>query len=160
MGAMELMLRRPLGVFFDILVNMKILFVCKQNVGRSQMAKAFYNQITSSDDADAAGTTVNEAGQTLLERKATSTSKNFFVLDVMDERGIDMSNFTRMPIGRDVLSKYDRIISMALKEDTPTWLLESPKYTYWHVTDPRGQDLVRTREVRDEIEARVRSLMN
>jgi len=138
---------------------MKILFVCKQNVGRSQMAKAFYNQLTSSDDADAAGVVVNEPGQTLLERKATSSSKNFFVLDVMNEKGIDMSTFVRQPLSEDALSKYDRIISMALKEDTPTWLLESPKYTYWDVTDPRGQNSERTREVRDEIEARVRSLI-
>ena len=155
---MELMLKRPSGVFFDILFLMKVLFVCKQNVGWSQMAKAFYNDLTHSQDADAAGTTVHEPGQTLLEGKAASESKNFFVLDVMKERGIDISCYIRHPLNESSLTKYDKVISMAPKADTPPWLLESPKYVYWDVTDPRGQDLARTREVRDEIEAWVRSL--
>jgi hypothetical protein len=91
------------------------------------MAKAFYNQRTHSYDADAAGTHVAEVGQTLLERKATSSSKNFFVLDVM--------------------------------KDTPQWLLESPKYVYWDVKDPRGQNYETTAQVRDDIRRRVQQLI-
>lgn len=139
---------------------MKVLFVCRQNVGRSQMAKAFYNELTHSHDAGAAGTHVLEPGQTILERKATSTSKNFFVLDVMKDAGIDISNYTRQPLDRRDLSKFDVIVSMANKDDTPNWLLISPKYQYWDVKDPRGQDYAITAQVRDDIKSRVQSLIN
>ena len=126
---------------------MKVLFVCRQNVGRSQMAKAIYNSVTKTHDADAAGTHVLEPGQTLLERKAVSTSKNFFVLDVMKEIGIDISNYTRTPLSEELVNDYDVVVSMVDEDDTPQWLLKSPKYTHWDVKDPRGQDFATTAEV-------------
>ena len=138
---------------------MKILFVCRQNVGRSQMAKAFYNILSKTNDADAAGTHVIERGQTLLERKATSESKNFFVIDVMKDAGLDIAAFTRHPLEESVLDKYDRIISMANEADTPKWLLKSPKYTHWDVKDPRGQDYETTAKVRDDIKLKVSELI-
>lgn len=138
---------------------MKVLFVCRQNVGRSQMAKAFYNQLTHSHDAGAAGTHVVEAGQTLLERKTTSLSKNFFVLDVMKDVGIDMAQYKRTPLARDDLERYDLVVDMANREDAPQWLLESPKYVYWDVKDSRGQDYETTAKVRDDIRRRVELLL-
>ena len=139
---------------------MKILFVCQQNVGRSQIAKAFYNKLTHSQSADSAGTHVHEPGQTIRERKAASASKNFYVLDVMRDVGIDMSDYKRQPLDEQHLSNYDMVVSMADKKDTPGWLLRSPKYRYWDVTDPRGQDYEFTAKVRDDIKARVQSLID
>jgi arsenate reductase len=138
---------------------MKILFVCRQNVGRSQMAKAFYNHLTHSHDADAAGTHVPDEGQTLLERKAASSSKNFFVLDVMKDSGIDMSEYKRRALTENDLQRYDRIISMAKREDTPQWLLKSAKYVQWEVKDPRGQNYAKTAEARDNIKQKVADLI-
>lgn len=138
---------------------MKVLFVCRQNVGRSQMAKAFYNEMTHSRDAEAAGTHVHEPGQTIRERKAHSTSKNFFVLDVMKEIGIDMSEYLRQPLNKYDLSKFDAVISMADEQDAPSWLLESPNYRHWNVADPRGQNYAVTARVRDEIKRRVEALI-
>ena len=122
------------------------------------MAKAYYNALTISRNADAAGTVVTEPGQTLLERKRTSSSKNFFVLDVMEEAGIDMSKATRQPLTKDKVARADVVVSMAPQSDTPEWLLASPKYIYWDVPDPRGQGIERTREIRDDIKARVTEL--
>jgi len=138
---------------------MKVLFVCRQNVGRSQMAKAFYNNLTHSHDAEAAGTHVTEKGQTLLERKAASSSNNFFVLDVMRDIGMDISQNTRRALITDDLQRYDLIISMADTDDTPQWLLNSPKYVRWDVKDPRGQDYTITAHVRDEIKQKVTQLI-
>lgn len=139
---------------------MKVLFVCRQNVGRSQMAKAFYNAMTHTNNAEAAGTNVNEIGQTLRERKETSKSKNFFVLDVMNDVRIDMANYTRSPLKYDLLAQYDKIVSMVGDADTPAWLLESSKYIHWDVKDPRGQDYATTARVRDEIKAKVMELIS
>ena len=138
---------------------MKVLFVCRQNVGRSQTAKAFYNELSQTHNADAAGTHVEEAGQTLQQRKDTSSSKNFFLFDAMNEAGIDISQYTRRPIAPEMLNKYDLIVSMVSKSDTPEWLLDSPKYVYWDVKDPRGQDLPTTVQVRDDIKEKVQKLL-
>ncbi|MEO5691430.1 MAG: low molecular weight phosphatase family protein [Candidatus Saccharimonadales bacterium] len=139
---------------------MKVLFVCRQNVGRSQMAKAFYNKLTKSHDAEAAGTHVSESGQTLLEQKYVSISKNFFVLDVMNDLGIDMSNNARTQLADDATEKYNLIVAMTNEDDTPAWLKKSPKYVHWDVADPRGQDYENTAKVRDRIKALVQNLIN
>lgn len=124
------------------------------------MAKAFYNSLTGTSDANAAGTNVKEIGQTLQERKKASKSNNFFVLDVMNDENIDMANFTRNPLTEDSLLQYDKIISMAGEDDAPRWLLESPKYIHWDIKDPRGQNYTTTTKVRDEIKAKVMRLIS
>lgn len=138
---------------------MKILFVCHSNIGRSQIAKAFYNRLTNTNDAEAAGVSVKEVGQTLLERKEVSESKHFFLLDVMNDIGYDLSNAKRELLDKDVLSRYDKVISMETKESSPSWLLEAPNYVYWNIMDPRGQDYETTARVRDEILAKVEELI-
>lgn len=49
---------------------------------------------------------------------------------------------------------------MAGEHDTPKWLRASPKYIYWDVADPRGQDYENTAKVRDQIKALVENLIN
>jgi arsenate reductase len=137
---------------------MKVLFVCHYNVGRSQMAKALYNSLSHSHDADSAGTNVKEPGQTLLERKQSSSSSLFFVIDVMDEIGIDISSAVRTQLTEEMLKHYDKVISMAEKETSPEWLLAAPNYIYWDVKDPRGQSFEITASARDEIKSRVTRL--
>jgi len=139
---------------------MKVLFICHYNVGRSQMAKAFYNQFINSNDAEAAGTDVKEQGQTLQERKNTSSSSHFFVIDVMKEIGIDISQARRLQLTAGMLDEYDSVISMAERSESPSWLLNSPKYVYWDIKDPRGQSFEITAKARDEIKAKVNELLN
>jgi len=124
------------------------------------MAKAIFNQLTNSRDADAAGTDVKEIGQTLEERKNAGTSRNFFVIDVMREIGIDMSQATRNQLTKEMLVKYDHVISMAEKKHSPDWLLVAPNFIYWDIKDPRGQDFEITAKARDEIKAKVLELIN
>lgn len=48
---------------------MKILFVCRGNVARSQMTEKIYNTLTRSHDAQSAGTQAEFEGETLADRK-------------------------------------------------------------------------------------------
>ncbi len=77
----------------------------------------------------------------------------------MNEKGIDISHYTRTLLDKSQLDEYDVIVSMAQKEYTPDWLTRLSKYTYWDITDPRGQDLEHTRKVRDEIESKIETLV-
>lgn len=137
---------------------MKVLFVCAQNVGRSQMAAAFYNQMTGSCDADSAGTNVDQPGQTLLER-AGGTGAADKLLIAMDEAGIDMRSKVRTPITEDMLYRYDLIINMAEREKTPEFLENHPKCTRWEIEDPRTKDQEGLRQTRDLIRAKVNELI-
>jgi arsenate reductase (thioredoxin) len=139
--------------------SMKVLFVCRHNTGRSQIAKALYNGLTHTTNAESAGTHVKEIGQTLEQRRVTIDAKNFFLFDVMNEVGYDIAAYVRTPISEHMLEEYDKIVSMADKEDTPEWLLRSSKYEFWDVMDPRGQDYSTTVRVRDEIQSKVKKLI-
>lgn len=124
------------------------------------MAKVFYNAISGTYDVESVGTAVNEPGQTLQERKQLSQSKNFYVLDIMHEQYIDIAQATRAQLSKQAVQEAELVISMDSKENTPEWLLNSPKYVFWDVPDPRGQGLEHTRENRDDIKVRIFDLLN
>jgi protein-tyrosine-phosphatase len=138
---------------------MKILFVCRYNVGRSQMAAAMYNKLTSSSDAESAGTEVEKPGQTLLERTRERGGASH-VIDVMQEEGIDVSNSSRRQVTKPMIKQYDRIISMADKKHTPKWLLKASNYVYWHIPDPMTKNYDETVRAKTQIESKIKTEFN
>lgn len=132
---------------------MKVLFVCWANVGRSQMAEAFYNHLTNSQNADSAGTEVEDPGETLGERKKRRGGT--FVIEAMAEEGIDITSHKKTQLTEEMLSKYDTIVCMAQPEYTPVWLSDSPKFIRWDVEDPGGKGLEETIIARDAVKAKV-----
>jgi protein-tyrosine-phosphatase len=137
---------------------MKILFVCRANVVRSQMAAAWYNQLTGTKDADSAGTHVDEPGQTLGERRAKHPGASYAV-DVMSDKHIDMSGSGRTQVTPEMLKQYDKVINMAAPQYTPEWLSRAPNYVFWDVLDPMGHSYEKTSEVRDIIQKKVEQLI-
>jgi arsenate reductase (thioredoxin) len=138
---------------------MKVLFVCVQNVGRSQMAAAFYNQLTGSSDADSAGTNVLPPGSTIGER-AQAIGAADKLIAVMDEEGIDMRPKVRTQLNQDMLGKYDLVINMAEKEKTPLYLENHPSVVSWEIEDPRDKSEIGLKLVRDNIHQRVQELIS
>ncbi len=139
------------------MVIMKILFVCWANVGRSQIAAALYNDLTKGHDADSAGTDVDVADETLLERR--SRVGRTYTIDVMHNVGIDVRNNRRAQLTKSMLNDYELVISMAQKEYTPGWLENSPNYRYWDVKDPGGKDYNATFAALNDIRPRVIDLV-
>ena len=137
---------------------MKILFVCAQNVGRSQMAAALFNKYSRTAEADSAGTNVQEPGQRIGERAQISEGANN-VLRVLDEENLDIRANERRPLTEDMLAGYDKIIVMAEQETVPAYLKNSAKTEYWRIDDPRHKGLDATRQTRDEIKAKVLQLI-
>src|SRR3989344_7599816 len=102
---------------------MKILFVCKANVGRSQMAEAFFNKLNQNEENESwsAGVQVNEhEGETIGENK-----KAQFVVDVINEEGIDVSSNIRNQLTSEMADNSDKIIMMAERELLPGFLKDS-----------------------------------
>jgi arsenate reductase len=135
---------------------MKVLFICWRNVSRSQMAAAYYNHLTGSHDADSAGTSVEVNGETLAERR--NRVGGTVAIDLAAREGWDISHNQETQLTKDILDRYDLIISMADKSITPAWLSGHKNYRYWNVPDPGASNLEILAEAFEVIKQKVREL--
>ncbi|MFP4194206.1 MAG: NAD(P)H-dependent oxidoreductase [Desulfosalsimonas sp.] len=124
----------------------KILFACRENACRSQMASAFARYL---------------AGDKIEALNAGSTpadSVNPMMREVMAEKGIDMGFRSPRSID-DAVSETmpDMIVTMGCGEQCP--YIPGVSYADWDLADPAGKDIDFMRSVRDEIEKRVRNLI-
>jgi len=121
-----------------------VLFVCTHNAGRSQMAQAFFER-HAPDDLRA-----ESAGQAPAEAIWSN------VIEAMREVGIDISKRRPKKIDREMQLHADKAITLNCQESCPYVIggIED-----WEVDDPAGQPLEKVREIRDEIERRVRDLV-
>ncbi|MBI5803898.1 low molecular weight phosphatase family protein [Candidatus Pacearchaeota archaeon] len=110
---------------------MKILFVCKANVFRSQIAEAYVKKFCKDCEVRSAGTVVSQEGQTLEDRKEKGAK---MVVDVMKEEGTDISKKRIKLVTRESVKWADKIICMAQKETIPDFLKEKD-FVFWDVED-------------------------
>ena len=123
----------------------EVLFVCVQNSGRSQMAAALLHQ-------RAAGLVhVRSAGSDPAEQI------NPHVVSAMEELGIDMSEEFPKPLTDEVVEAADAVITMGCGDACPIY--PGKRYEDWEVEDPAGKDLAAVRQIRDQIDGRVRRLL-
>lgn len=122
------------------------------------MAEAFYNHLTNSTDASSAGTHVDGVDDTLAEFNERPGVKSFTV-DVMRDAGFNLEDKKQKQLTKDMLDKYDLVISMAAKQFTPAWLSSAPNYVYWKIPDPKGRSYVITKHAKDTVEQKVRELV-
>lgn len=126
----------------------RFLFVCVHNSGRSQMAEALCNHLSGGmATAESAGT---EPGERI----------NPNAVDVMAELGIDIAGAKPKLITQEMVDLADRVITMgcAVEESCPALFL--PNVEDWALEDPAGKPLAKVREIRDEIAARVKALLD
>jgi arsenate reductase len=144
--------KSPILRLFVMLDLMNILFVCRGNVGRSQAAMSFYNQL-GIGHADSAGTILKYPYQRLVDNGVADN-----VIEVMSEYGIDVSNNIPSEVKEKNLAGYDRLIVMAEPDTIPEWLKNDPKTELWEVPDVKGQDIKTTRKILEQIKELVNSL--
>lgn len=128
---------------------MKILFLCRGNVARSQMAQELLKKMKpNSFEVSSAGTKLSGPEQVLKELCPALDN----VLIAMKEEGVNMSENVRKQVTEEMANGADKIILVVDERDPiPEYLINNPKVTKWDVLDPKGQDLEFTRNVRDRI---------
>lgn len=126
-----------------------VLFVCKSNVGRSQMASAMYNAWYRRHLSDSAGTQVDQPGESLAEHAAAYPGKTF-VVPVMAAQGLDVRSCRRVQLTESILGQYDLIVAMT-KLNLPRRLARSSQLLYWPVPDPSGRSFAETERARQDI---------
>ncbi|MGQ9565354.1 MAG: arsenate reductase ArsC [Candidatus Bathyarchaeales archaeon] len=125
----------------------RILFVCVENAGRSQMAEAFANHYGK-------GKLIAQSAGVKLADKV-----NPVVVEAMKEKGIDISNNKPKLLTIKMIEEADRIISMgcSVEKFCPAPLLKN--VVDWQLEDPKDKPIEAVRKIRDEIETRVQKLV-
>jgi arsenate reductase (thioredoxin) len=123
----------------------EVLFVCVHNAGRSQMAAALL-------DHHADGRVhVRSAGSTPADEI------NAAVVQAMSEIDIDISQEFPKPLTDEFVQGADVVITMGCGDACPIY--PGKRYLDWELDDPSGRSLEEVRPIRDEIDRRVRVLL-
>jgi arsenate reductase (thioredoxin) len=125
--------------------RMKIVFVCVENARRSQMAEGFANLF----------------GQGKIEVYSAGSSPSFqidpLVIEVMKEKGIDLSGKPPKSLNDLPPVEMDYLITMGCEETCP--VIPTKKIIEWEIPDPKGKPIETFREVRDMIESKVKGFL-
>ncbi|AII11256.1 arsenate reductase ArsC [Rhodococcus opacus] len=122
-----------------------VLFVCVHNAGRSQMAAGFLAHL---------------AGDRIEVRSAGSApadTVNPAAVEAMAELGIDISAESPKILTVDAVQASDVVITMGCGDTCPVFPGKS--YRDWVLEDPAGQGIESVRPIRDEIKAKVETLI-
>jgi len=125
----------------------RVLFVCVENAGRSQMAEAFANHYGKRK------LVASSAGIMLADRV------NPVVVEVMKEKGIDISMNKPKLLTTKMAEEADQIITMgcSVEKFCPAPLLKN--VIDWRLEDPKGKPINKVQKIRDKIEAKVLKLI-
>jgi arsenate reductase (thioredoxin) len=120
---------------------MKILFVCVENAGRSQIAQALY-ELRGGEARSAGSTPAAELHEAVVE--------------ALEEIGVDVSDRVPRGLEREDVEWADLVVTMGCGDACP--VLPGKEYLDWNLPDPAGLCLEEVRELRAVIEGRVASL--
>ena len=121
------------------------LFVCLHNAGRSQMSQALFERAAEGRHrALSAGTTPGDRVHPE-------------VVDVMREIGIDLADRTPRALTTELAEQADVVVTMGCGDECP--YIPGKRYVDWELEDPKDRPLDEVRATRDEIERRVRALV-
>ena len=120
---------------------MKVLFVCVENAGRSQIAHALYER---------------RGGEARSAGSRPGTELHEAVVEVLEEIGVDVSGRAPRSLEREDVEWADFVVTMGCGDACP--VLPGKEYVDWNLPDPAGLCLEEVRELRGVIEQRVASL--
>ena len=83
---------------------------------------------------------------------------NPVVIQVMNEIGIDISKQKPKDLSEDMMRNSDKIINMGCMDKNFCPTLFIPKVIDWGIEDPKDKLIEQVREIRDEIERRIKEL--
>lgn len=124
----------------------KILFVCVENAGRSQMAEGFFRKYAPKGyEAMSAGT-------------KPTPEVNPITVEAMKEIGIDLSKQKPKTLTNEIISDSTLSVNMGCMDKTECPAIFMKNSVDWNIEDPKGKPIEKVREIRDHIELKVRQL--
>jgi len=125
--------------------NPTVLFVCVHNAGRSQMAAGYMRELSGGKVRVLSGG--SEPG----------TAINPVAIAAMAEDGIDISGAVPSILATEDVRASDVVITMGCGDACP--IFPGKRYEDWELTDPAGLSLDDIRPIRDDIRARISTLL-
>lgn len=125
----------------------KVLFVCVENAGRSQMAEAFAKKYGK--DRFFASSAGNKPAEKV----------NPVIVNAMKEKGIDISANKPKLLTFEMAQDADLIVTMGCNEQG---ICPGPFFKPtidWKLEDPKGKPIEKVRAIRDEIEQLAKKLV-
>ena len=123
-----------------------VLFVCVHNAGRSQMAAAYLAHLSGG------AVEVRSAGS------APADQVNPAAVEAMAEEGIDIAAEVPKVLTTDAVRESDVVITMGCGDTCP--IFPGKRYEDWELDDPAGKGVEAVRPIRDQIKARILSLLD
>jgi arsenate reductase (thioredoxin) len=123
-----------------------VLFLCVHNAGRSQMAAGWLRHLAG------------ERVDVLSGGSAPAEQVNPAAVEAMREVGIDITDQFPKPWTEETLGAADVIVTMGCGDACPVY--PGKRYLDWELDDPAGKPVADVRPVRDDIERRVRALLD
>ena len=123
-----------------------VLFLCTHNAGRSQMALGYFNHLAGNRGVAWSGG--SEPGNEI----------NPAAVAAMAEVGIDITGEFPKPWTDEIVRAADVVVTMGCGDACPFY--PGKRYENWELPDPAGQGSDAVRPIRDDIEHRVRQLLD
>jgi protein-tyrosine-phosphatase len=123
-----------------------VVFLCVHNAGRSQMALGWFNHL-------AQGRAIALSGGS-----EPAVEVNPVAVAAMAEVGIDIDREFPKPWTEEMVRAADVVVTMGCGDACP--FFPGTRYEDWALDDPQGQGVEAVRVIRDEIEQRVRVLLD
>jgi arsenate reductase len=121
------------------------LFVCLHNAVRSQMSQALFERAAEGRHR------ALSAGTTPADRVHPE------VAEVMRELGIELTDREPKLLTRELAEQADVVVTMGCGDECP--YIPGRRYVDWELEDPKGRPLDEVRATRDDIDRRVRELV-
>jgi arsenate reductase len=124
----------------------RVIFACVHNAGRSQMAAAFFNALADPKKAYAIS-----AGTQPAEKVHPG------VVNAMREVGLDVSRAVPQLLTEELAGGAALIVTMGCGDACP--VVPGSRRDDWQLNDPKDEPAEGVRRIRDEIRARVGTLV-
>lgn len=125
----------------------KILFVCVENAGRSQIAEGFFRKYAPD------GWIPVSAGS------MPTPEINPVAVEAMKEVGIDISKQKPKELSEELIRSSFLKVSMGCIDKTECPAVFLGNHQDWGIEDPKGKPIEKVREIRNEIEKKVKELV-
>ena len=119
----------------------RVLFVCVQNAGRSQIAQALYER---------------RGGHARSAGSAPAARVHPEVVEVLREVGLEVGDRRPRGLSREDVEWAELVVTMGCGDACP--VLPGKRYVDWNLPDPSGQPPGEVRALRDEIDRRLGEL--
>jgi protein-tyrosine-phosphatase len=125
-----------------------ILFVCIENAGRSQMAEGFFKKYAPS------------RFKTVSAGTKPAYQLNPIVVKAMKEVGIDISKQKSKELTDEMIRDSYKVVNMGCMDKNFCPTIFVPKVIEWNLEDPKWKSIAEVREIRDEIEKRIKEFVS